>query len=79
MRDEKQLRDEINNLCAEFEKEIGKGLQPADFWAAKSAVLSAKAAVLADINFSRAIRRVDWLIVLTIILFFAFVASSVLG
>jgi len=78
MRDEKQLRDEIGDLCAELEEKIGKGLQPADYWTAKSAVLSAKTSALADINFKRATRRIDSLILLFIVLTVALVGSMLL-
>ena len=66
--DEKQLREEVSNLCDELEKEINKGLQPTDYWSAKSALLSAKAAVLTDIHLKQAARRIGWLILLFIIL-----------
>jgi hypothetical protein len=46
----------------------GKGLQPADYWTAKSAVLLAKTAALADMNSKRAARRTDLLILLFVVL-----------
>jgi hypothetical protein len=69
MRDEKQLRAEITSLHEELESEINKGLQPSDYWTAKSALLNAKTAALADIHSKRLLRHLDWALLIVIILF----------
>jgi hypothetical protein len=65
MADEKQLREEIDALCADFEKEIKKGLQPNDYWMAKSAILAAKISALNDAISRRAERTTKSLLWLT--------------